>query len=230
MSLTEVEPRIVPDATATLLSETIGTTSTTTTLQYVDDPAHPVTATPVNSAIPPTTTPTNPPQIVVVGNTPPVVQAAAPAANAVQVGVPTSTRPGDEWLYNTTANGMFVPFMTKTAYAAMIAAGNIANATTSSGWTFGATFGKYSSILGYIYNAPRRLLGPHRDRYGEPAESADATDRHRGSWKVRKSYAFSKDGETYWAATVFSHFRYHFCWPVRTLRHALPRDAGKSEL
>ena len=50
-------------------------------------------------------------------------------------------------------------------------------------------------------------------------ERHNATDRHRCSRKVRKSYAFSKDWETHWAATVFSHFRYHFCWPVRTLRH-----------
>lgn len=317
LTVTEVEPRIVPDATATLLPESIGSTSTTaTTLQYVDDPSHPITATtlgfaddpshpiaatPLTAALPPnetvvtptpdvptailppadtvpsprafdwidalsddqiayllslsdadlaavlfgptapespvtpvagpslpadtaltlhgvevgtgTTTPAanptvvntdfqidpnappptattleftngqagqgplvttlqnpvqapqmtpeealdrlqNRPQIIVDSSTPPVVQTApaAPVANAVQVGVPTSIRPGDEWLYNTTANGLFVPFMTKTAYAEMIAAGNIANGSTSSGWTFGATFGEIGSVIGSLPN------------------------------------------------------------------------------
>ena len=80
------------------------------------------------------------------------MQVAAPAANAVQVGVPTSIRPGDEWLYNTTANGLFVPFMTKTAYAEMIAAGNITNDSMSSGWTFGATFGEIGSVIAHVPN------------------------------------------------------------------------------
>ncbi len=311
LTVTEVEPRIVPDATATLLPESIGSTSTmATTLQYVDDPSHPVTATtlgfaddpshpitatPLTAALPPNETiitptpdvptailppadtpaspgafdwidalsddqiayllslsdadlaavlfgpiapespatpvagpslpaditvtlhgvevgtspatpaanptvvntvfqidpnappPTettleftngqagqgplvttlqnpaqapqmtpqealnrlqNQPQIIVDSSTPPVVQTAP----VTQVGVPTSIRPGDEWLYNTTANGMFVPFMTKTAYAEMIAAGNIANATTSSGWTFGATFGEIGNVIAYLPN------------------------------------------------------------------------------
>ncbi len=322
LTLTEIEPRIVPDATATLLPETIGSTSTTaTTLQYVDDPSHPITATtlgfaddpshpitatPLTAALPPsetvvtptpdvstailpptdtaaspTTTPEvlalppeflawietlsdeelqsllalsdadlaavlfgptapespvtpvagpslpaditvtlhgvevgtspptpaanptvvntvfqidpnappptattleftdgqagqgplvtlasnpvaappinppqpaiNPPQIVVGGDAPPVVQVAAPAANAVQVGVPTSIRPGDEWLYNTTANGMFVPFMTKTAYAAMIAAGNITNATPPAGfWSDVGDWIPFNQSIPYI--------------------------------------------------------------------------------
>ena len=50
-------------------------------------------------------------------------------------------------------------------------------------------------------------------------ERHNATDRHRCSRKVRKSYAFSKDWKTHRAATVFSHFSYNFCWSVRTLRH-----------
>jgi IS1 family transposase len=49
-------------------------------------------------------------------------------------------------------------------------------------------------------------------------ERHNATDRNRCSRKVRKSYAFSKDWDVHWAATVFSYFSYNFCWPVRTLR------------
>ena len=84
----------------------------------------------------------------------------------MQVGVPTSIRPGDEWLYNTTANGLFVPFMTKTAYAEMIAAGNIANGSTSSGWTFGATFGEYVSVGAYVYNAPIEFVANQANAIG----------------------------------------------------------------
>ena len=49
-------------------------------------------------------------------------------------------------------------------------------------------------------------------------ERHNGTDRNRCSRKVRKSCAFSKDGDTHRAATVFSYFSYNFCWPVRTLR------------
>ena len=49
-------------------------------------------------------------------------------------------------------------------------------------------------------------------------ERHNGTDRNRCSRKVRKSYAFSKDWDVHRAATRFSHFSYHFCWPVRTLR------------
>lgn len=49
-------------------------------------------------------------------------------------------------------------------------------------------------------------------------ERHNGTDRNRCSRKVRKSYAFSKDWGAHRAATLFSHFSYNFCWPVRTLR------------
>ena len=49
-------------------------------------------------------------------------------------------------------------------------------------------------------------------------ERHDGTDRSRCGRKVRKSYAFSKDGDVHRAATVFGYFSYNFCWPVRTLR------------
>ncbi|HEY1189584.1 MAG TPA: hypothetical protein VGE74_18200 [Gemmata sp.] len=49
-------------------------------------------------------------------------------------------------------------------------------------------------------------------------ERHNGTDRNRCSRKVRKSYGFSKDGDTHRAATAFSYFSYNFCWPVRTLR------------
>jgi IS1 family transposase len=49
-------------------------------------------------------------------------------------------------------------------------------------------------------------------------ERHNGTDRNRCSRKARKSYAFSKDWDVHRAATVFSHFSYNFCWPVRTLR------------
>lgn len=49
-------------------------------------------------------------------------------------------------------------------------------------------------------------------------ERHNGTDRNRCSRKVRKSYGFSKDWEVHRAATMFSHFSYNFCWPVRTLR------------
>jgi len=49
-------------------------------------------------------------------------------------------------------------------------------------------------------------------------ERHNGTDRNRCSRKVRKSYAFSKDWDLHRAATLFSHYSYNFCWPVRTLR------------
>jgi len=49
-------------------------------------------------------------------------------------------------------------------------------------------------------------------------ERHNGTDRNRCSRKVRKSYAFSKDWDVHREATLFSHFSYNFCWPVRTLR------------
>lgn len=49
-------------------------------------------------------------------------------------------------------------------------------------------------------------------------ERHNGTDRNRSSRKVRKTYGFSKDWDVHRAATRFSHFRYNFCWPVRTLR------------
>ena len=49
-------------------------------------------------------------------------------------------------------------------------------------------------------------------------ERHNGTDRNRCSRKVRKSYAFSKDWDVHRAASMFSHFSYNFCWPVRTLR------------
>jgi len=49
-------------------------------------------------------------------------------------------------------------------------------------------------------------------------ERHDGTDRNRCSRKVRKSDAFSKDGEVHRAATAFSYFSYNFCRPVETLR------------
>ena len=49
-------------------------------------------------------------------------------------------------------------------------------------------------------------------------ERHNGTDRNRCSRKVRKSYGFSKDWDVHRAATMFSHFSYNFCWPVRTLR------------
>lgn len=53
-------------------------------------------------------------------------------------------------------------------------------------------------------------------------ERHNGTDRNRCSRKVRKSYAFSKAWDVHRAATLFSHFGYNFCWPVRTLRHRGP--------
>ena len=49
-------------------------------------------------------------------------------------------------------------------------------------------------------------------------ERHNGTDRNRCSRKVRKGYGFSKDWDVHRAATMFSHFSYNFCWPVRTLR------------
>ena len=96
LTVTEVEPRIVPDATATLLPETIGTSTTSaTTLQYVDDPAHPVTATtlgftddpahpiaatPLTAALPPNETVVTPTPDVPTAILPPKDTAASPGA------------------------------------------------------------------------------------------------------------------------------------------------------
>lgn len=49
-------------------------------------------------------------------------------------------------------------------------------------------------------------------------ERHNGTDRNRCRRKARKTYAFSKDGDVHRAATLFRHFSYNFCWPVRTLR------------
>jgi IS1 family transposase len=49
-------------------------------------------------------------------------------------------------------------------------------------------------------------------------ERHNATDRHRNSRKVRKSYRFSKDRQVHEAATYLTIYTYNFCWPVRTLR------------
>jgi len=49
-------------------------------------------------------------------------------------------------------------------------------------------------------------------------ERHNGTDRNRCSRKTRKGYTFSKDWAVHRAATMFSHFSYNFCWPVRTLR------------
>jgi IS1 family transposase len=53
-------------------------------------------------------------------------------------------------------------------------------------------------------------------------ERHNGTDRNRCSRKVRKGFGFSKDWEVHRAATLFSHFSYNFCWPVRTLREQDP--------
>lgn len=52
-------------------------------------------------------------------------------------------------------------------------------------------------------------------------ERHNATDRHRNSRKVRKTYRFSKDWDIHEAATYFSMYSYNFCWPVRTLRQPI---------
>ena len=53
-------------------------------------------------------------------------------------------------------------------------------------------------------------------------ERYNATDRHRVSRKVRKSYRFSKDWNLHVWATWLATGTYNFCWPVRTLRMARP--------
>jgi hypothetical protein len=49
-------------------------------------------------------------------------------------------------------------------------------------------------------------------------ERHNGTDRSRCGRKARTTDGFSKDWQSHRAASRFSHFRYHFCWPVRTLR------------
>ena len=48
-------------------------------------------------------------------------------------------------------------------------------------------------------------------------ERYNATDRHRNSRKVRKTYTFSKDWEVHESMTFFTIYSYNFCWSVRTL-------------
>ena len=65
-------------------------------------------------------------------------------------------------------------------------------------------------------------------------ERYNATDRHRNSRKIRKSYRFSKDWDIHNAVTWFTTATYNFCWPVRSLRvDGKPRtpamSAGLSE-
>jgi len=52
-------------------------------------------------------------------------------------------------------------------------------------------------------------------------ERQNATDRHRGARKGRKTYRFSKDWEVHAAVTAFTLYSYNFCWPVRTLRESV---------
>lgn len=60
-------------------------------------------------------------------------------------------------------------------------------------------------------------------------ERQNATDRHRNSRKVRKTYRFSKKWEIHDAATYFSLYSYNFCWPVRTLRLELENGKYKKQ-
>jgi hypothetical protein len=53
-------------------------------------------------------------------------------------------------------------------------------------------------------------------------ERQHRTDRHRNARTRRKTYGFSKDGETHEAATYFSLDSSNFGWPVRTLRTRSP--------
>lgn len=48
-------------------------------------------------------------------------------------------------------------------------------------------------------------------------ERYNATDRHKNSRKVRKSYTFSKDWRIHESMTYFTIYSYNFCWAVRTL-------------
>ncbi len=48
-------------------------------------------------------------------------------------------------------------------------------------------------------------------------ERRDATDRHRNTRKVRKTYTFSKDRRVHESKTYFSMYSDNFCWPERTL-------------
>jgi len=47
-------------------------------------------------------------------------------------------------------------------------------------------------------------------------ERYNATDRHRNSRKVRKTYAFSKDWDCHEEATWLSVVGYNYCWTPRT--------------
>jgi IS1 family transposase len=49
-------------------------------------------------------------------------------------------------------------------------------------------------------------------------ERNHGTARHQDGRKRRKTYGFSKDRAVHEAVTTFVSYRYHFCWPVRTLR------------
>jgi IS1 family transposase len=60
-------------------------------------------------------------------------------------------------------------------------------------------------------------------------ERQNATDRHRNSRKVRKTYRFSKNWEIHDAATYFSLYSYNFCWSVRTLRLKLENGKYKKQ-
>lgn len=58
-------------------------------------------------------------------------------------------------------------------------------------------------------------------------ERHNGTDRRQNSRKQRKTYGFSKDGETHNAVTYFIGYSYNFCWPVKTLE--LKAEAGRRQ-
>ncbi len=60
-------------------------------------------------------------------------------------------------------------------------------------------------------------------------ERYNATDRHRNSRKIRKSYRFSKDWDIHNAVSWFTTATYNFCWPVRSLKlNGKPRTPAMS--
>jgi IS1 family transposase len=66
---------------------------------------------------------------------------------------------------------------------------------------------------------PRAVFGALPEKVSTSyLERHNGTDRHRNARKGRKTYRFSKEWTMHESVSTFVHYRYNFCWPVRTLR------------
>jgi IS1 family transposase len=77
-----------------------------------------------------------------------------------------------------------------------------------------------SGVIGSRASLARALKASLVSRVVNTAliERHNASQRHRNSRKVRRSYRFSKDWATHQAMSALSQYGQNFCWCVRTLQ------------